>query len=1130
MKKLLIIAALILVCVGSCYATCPILNTSFPNAPQGQMYPSWDDQNYPWMQLRADTSSTGCNGSPTSWNVYSGALPPGLAIYNDSAHVKWYIAGTATGTVGTNYSFVLQALGPGGYSLSSFSITVTQPNPTFLPALNSYTDKWLNSGGTYLISQPNYLQVTVPTVVVLHSTTTGAHICYTLNSENVASEPTTDGNGNCTGTTLDYSVTGSFTLAHSTLVRAVATKSGLPDSNVAPGYIDVMEDRAPDLPAVYIPTLINTTNYSCLLSPATPVYKTVKASGGNYTTIAAAFAAIPTDTASYTLCEIIDVDPESTGFLTAGVLTSSNVLNYRYAMPANKSIWLRSAGYSLLPPQGSDTRSCTAPDGNVYGCPINHSDRPNMFKVSMYTTSTNPSSFITPFRICGDIVGASYDCPVGNGSASGLLITGMDVQFYGANTSMPFDYIYDAIIIGDYDNIVGPSRIFLDRIMVDTVSNNFDTYLRTAIQVEGGSTIAVTDSYVDHEWEPANLYGQAIQGQAFGMIAGPGPVKLFNNWFGGTAVETIMFGGSTGGIVTQGTNLPQMGWPHDIEVRRNILTKNPAVIGPPNSACIIDGSKAGLANLFEFKGGEERLLLEANVMLYSYSAGITGPCYQQNGNIIAMKEDQNGPPWCELCADKDVTIRYNDLGHANICFETLGHDQSGKQYPSFQRISYQNNRCFDMNHNTYGGTYTGAIVLGSTDGSSNTQAFVRFAQGPSDVTMTNNAFMGTPTNIVGQTQLEAPLGGSFGTCNTPGDTYRNFIFQKNISVLDGESGTTAGQEIMNGACEQSPFIQLGNGVFPNHNFGDGNAGTGHTGNVMFNFKASSGTTCDTGTGYAAWGTGNSPGVCPSGLAASPTTINTALGIAAYDACAAGTGTGGRPMGTYASCMISGGFSIDGPDYVGMMNAFTLSEDYYAGGAGLLTITTGLLAPGVQLTPYGATLGASGGSGIGYTWSLTSGALPPGLGLSSGGLISGTPTTSGTYNFVVQVEDSLLNTATATLSIHIANLPLQITTTLIPDAYQFSSYNFCLGATGGGGGYAWGLLFTSLPTGLGLNYSTGCITGTPTVVGSTNIVVKLGDGAGDAGTTSHLTIRVDSPLSHAAGSVFGGMQAGGIVSH
>jgi alpha-tubulin suppressor-like RCC1 family protein len=74
-----------------------------------------------------------------------------------------------------------------------------------------------------------------------------------------------------------------------------------------------------------------------------------------------------------------------------------------------------------------------------------------------------------------------------------------------------------------------------------------------------------------------------------------------------------------------------------------------------------------------------------------------------------------------------------------------------------------------------------------------------------------------------------------------------------------------------------------------------------------------------------------------------------------------------------------------------------------------------LSDAVVAQPYAVTLNATGGNAP-YTWSVTSGALPPGLSLSSAGSISGTPTTPATASFTVTVHDSVGATATAPLTL------------------------------------------------------------------------------------------------------------------
>jgi hypothetical protein len=72
---------------------------------------------------------------------------------------------------------------------------------------------------------------------------------------------------------------------------------------------------------------------------------------------------------------------------------------------------------------------------------------------------------------------------------------------------------------------------------------------------------------------------------------------------------------------------------------------------------------------------------------------------------------------------------------------------------------------------------------------------------------------------------------------------------------------------------------------------------------------------------------------------------------------------------------------------------------------------------VGLTYGTVTAGASGGVKP-YKWSISSGALPPGLALSSGGSTTGKPTTAGTFSFVIRVDDSAGSAAGVSRSIFV----------------------------------------------------------------------------------------------------------------
>jgi hypothetical protein len=75
----------------------------------------------------------------------------------------------------------------------------------------------------------------------------------------------------------------------------------------------------------------------------------------------------------------------------------------------------------------------------------------------------------------------------------------------------------------------------------------------------------------------------------------------------------------------------------------------------------------------------------------------------------------------------------------------------------------------------------------------------------------------------------------------------------------------------------------------------------------------------------------------------------------------------------------------------------------------------ILQTAVQGIVYSETLGSTGGVAP-YTYSLASGSLPVGLTLSSSGVISGTPSSTGTSTFGVESTDNSGATGVQTFQI------------------------------------------------------------------------------------------------------------------
>lgn len=161
-------------------------------------------------------------------------------------------------------------------------------------------------------------------------------------------------------------------------------------------------------------------------------------------------------------------------------------------------------------------------------------------------------------------------------------------------------------------------------------------------------------------------------------------------------------------------------------------------------------------------------------------------------------------------------------------------------------------------------------------------------------------------------------------------------------------------------------------------------------------------------------------------------------------------------------------------------------------AATLTIATKTLPAGYVNSAYSQLLTATGGTGAGYSWSITSGTLPGSIALvAASGLLHGTPTAVSSTALTFKVKDSAGNTATAKLTLTIAPA-LAITTKSLPTGYVSSAYSATLAATGGtSSGYLWAVQTGTLPTGVTLS-AAGVLSGKPAVAASFAVTFQVRD--------------------------------------
>ena len=197
--------------------------------------------------------------------------------------------------------------------------------------------------------------------------------------------------------------------------------------------------------------------------------------------------------------------------------------------------------------------------------------------------------------------------------------------------------------------------------------------------------------------------------------------------------------------------------------------------------------------------------------------------------------------------------------------------------------------------------------------------------------------------------------------------------------------------------------------------------------------------------------------------------------------AAGNGEGvvGFSIAANPSVARTGTISVAGKTFTVMQSGCTI------------TIDPATISAGTMGAPYNQPLMQIGGAGA-ATFSVVGGELPNGVSLSPGGILSGTPTMSGSFNFTVRATDinNCFGERSYTLTINPCP-PIAITPETLADGVAFATYSRQLSASGGASPYTFTVSDGALPAGVTLS-SEGLLSGTPTATGPFTFKVRARD--------------------------------------
>ncbi len=176
----------------------------------------------------------------------------------------------------------------------------------------------------------------------------------------------------------------------------------------------------------------------------------------------------------------------------------------------------------------------------------------------------------------------------------------------------------------------------------------------------------------------------------------------------------------------------------------------------------------------------------------------------------------------------------------------------------------------------------------------------------------------------------------------------------------------------------------------------------------------------------------------------------------------------------------------------------------------IALTPPTLPNGFIAQAYSQTIAAEAGAAP-FTFSISAGALPPGLTLSPAGVLAGTPGATGTFPFTVHVADVAGCPGSRSYSLSVSCSPFAVQPATLPDAQVGVAYKQLLNTTGGLTPIAWSISAGALPAGLTLSAITGEITGTPSAPGVGVFTVTATDSAGCAASEPYTLPAFTDPF-------------------